>query len=94
MIDCVIYEANYTKVVELAYRYPELIWLFKGLAEQFLVQKEQREIQLVLLDAAERYQIFRAEFPELEQLIPQYQVAAYLGVSPTQLSRIRKKMSQ
>ena len=94
LIDCVIYEASYSKVIKLSNSYPELVWLFKGLAEQFLVQKEYREIQLVLLEAAERYQIFRDEFPELEQIIPQYQIAAYLGVSPTQLSRIRKKMTQ
>lgn len=94
LVDCVIYEASYAKIMQLTADYPALVWLFKGLAEQFLVQKEHREIQLVLLEAKERYQLFREEFPELELLIPQYHIAAYLGVSPTQLSRIRKKMSQ
>lgn len=92
LTDCIILEANYEKIIELSSQYTDLVWLSKGLAEQFLVQKEHREIQLVLLEAGERYTIFKKEFPELEQLIPQYQIAAYLGVSATQLSRIRKKM--
>ncbi|MCP4439056.1 MAG: Crp/Fnr family transcriptional regulator [Aureispira sp.] len=94
LTDCVILEASYQKIIELSDQYTDLVWLSKGLAEQFLVQKEHREIQLVLLEASERYEIFRKEFPELEQLIPQYHIAAYLGVSATQLSRIRKKKLQ
>jgi hypothetical protein len=48
---------------------------------------------MALLDAADRYLIFKEEYPGLEDLIPQYHVATYLGVSPTQLSRIRQKLS-
>lgn len=92
LTDCVILEANYAKIIQLSSQYTDLVWLSKGLAEQFLVQKEHREIQLVLLEASERYKIFRQEFPKLELLIPQYHIAAYLGISATQLSRIRKKM--
>jgi hypothetical protein len=53
--------------------------------------KERREIELVLLQADERYKIFKQEYPNLENLIPQYHIASYLGVTPTQLSRIRAK---
>jgi len=59
------------------------------MAEQFFIQKEKREIELVTLEAKERYQIFQKEHPGLDQQIPQYHIASYLGVSPTQLSRIR-----
>jgi hypothetical protein len=54
-----------------------------------MTRKEKREIELVTLEAKERYAIFQQEHPQLEQLIPQYHIASYLGVSPTQLSRIR-----
>lgn len=66
--------------------------LARKLAELFFVQKEQREIDIVLLDADKRYLLFQKEFPGLENMIPQYHIASYLGITPTQLSRIRKKI--
>ncbi|MGE4347904.1 MAG: Crp/Fnr family transcriptional regulator, partial [Flavobacteriaceae bacterium] len=66
----------------------------RKLAEQFFVHKEQREVNIVMLDADKRYLIFQQEFPFLEQLIPQYHIASYLGITPTQLSRIRRKLTK
>jgi hypothetical protein len=45
------------------------------------------------MDASQRYKIFQMEFPTLEQLIQQYHIASYLGISATQLSRIRHQFS-
>ena len=56
------------------------------------MSKEQKEFQYITLRAVDRYQLFRTQHPEIESLISQYYIAQYLGVSPTQLSRIRKKM--
>ena len=47
---------------------------------------------MALMDAGERYLLFRERFSTLEQLIPQYHIASYLSISPTQLSRIRHKL--
>ena len=63
----------------------------RRLAELYFVNKEQREIEIVLWNADERYIIFQRDYPQLEQIIPQYQIAFYLGITPTQLSRIRRK---
>lgn len=93
LTDCTIWEASYDNLTLLSLEYPKLNEMFRILAEQFFVQKEQREIELVLLNATQRYKIFQERFPTLEQLIPQYHIASYLGVSPTQLSRIRKKLA-
>jgi CRP-like cAMP-binding protein len=57
------------------------------------LEKEKKELEIVLLDASQRYKIFQQEFPTLEQLIPQYHIASYLGISATQLSRIRHQMA-
>ncbi len=91
---CSILEANYSGLVQLYDKYPDLERFARMLAERFFVQKEQREIELVLLNANERYEILRSEFPELEQLVPQYHIASYLGITPTQLSRIRRALSK
>jgi len=91
--DCNIQVAKYRDIQALYQTSPDIERAARMLAEQFFVQKEQREIEIVLLDAGKRYQIFQKNFPELEQQIPQYHIASYLGITPTQLSRIRRKFS-
>lgn len=41
--------------------------------------------------AGERYNYFKERYPGIEEEIPQYLVASYLGITPTQLSRIQKQ---
>lgn len=86
---CTLLVAEYHKIMALYNAFPQVERLSRILAERFFVSKEKREIELVTLEAKDRYSIFQKEHPTLEQLIPQYHIASYLGVSPTQLSRIR-----
>ncbi len=55
------------------------------------MEKEKREIDIVLKGANERYKELIATHPNLETRIPLQYIASYLGITPTQLSRIRKK---
>ena len=92
-IDCLtdsrLLIAEFGKITALYDQFPKIERLARVLAEQFFVSKEKREIELVTLEAKDRYAIFQEEHSGLEQLIPQYHIASYLGVSPIQLSRIR-----
>lgn len=94
LTNCVIWETNYANLTGLYEEHPDLERMARCLAEYFFVQKEQKEIEIVLLNADERYEIFQQQYPTLEQVIPQYHIASYLGITPTQLSRIRKELSQ
>ena len=94
LTECRIWVANYTDLQSLYDAHPDLERVSRKMAESFFVQKEEREIALVLLDADKRYEILQRDFPALEQLVPQYHIASYLGITPTQLSRIRKKASR
>lgn len=89
LTDCKLWVADYTLFRNLYDAHPDLERVARKMAEYFFVSKEKREIEIVLLDAGKRYLIFKEEYPELEQLIPQYHIASYLGITPTQLSRIR-----
>lgn len=60
------------------------------LEKNWLMAKEPREVSLVQEDASQRYQRFMEENPALVGRIPQYHIASHLGITPTQLSRIRK----
>jgi CRP-like cAMP-binding protein len=93
LTDCSLLVANYEDFKALYREHPDIERAARVLAELFFVQKEQREIEIVLLDADERYRIFQKEFSSLENAIPQYHIASYLGITPTQLSRIRRKLA-
>ncbi len=80
---------NYQQFAALYDRYPALERIARVMLEIEWSKKEQREIALVLDDAACRYARFQIEHPGLENRIPQYQVASYLGITPIHLSRIR-----
>jgi CRP-like cAMP-binding protein len=94
LTDCKILVAPYAEITKLYDLCPDFERVGRKLAELYFVEKEKREIEIVLLDADKRYFIFREEYPQLEQLIPQYQIASYLGITPTQLSRIRRKFCE
>lgn len=58
----------------------------------WIIEKEQIEISLVMENATERYLKLLKKHPKLEERVPQYYLASHLGITPTQLSRIRKKI--
>jgi len=93
LTDCIVTKIPLSTIEKLSEKNIEIERLRRKIAEQFFVLKEKRELEMALLEAKERYLIFQKEFPEAEQLISQYHIASYLGISATQLSRIRKKMS-
>jgi len=94
LTDCLVTKIPLSIIEKLSAEHIEMERLRRKIAEHFFVLKEKRELEIALLDAEKRYVIFRKEFSGVEQLIPQYHIASYLGISATQLSRIRKKMSR
>ncbi|WP_281558779.1 Crp/Fnr family transcriptional regulator [Thalassomonas sp. RHCl1] len=63
------------------------------LEQNWLIAKEAREVALVQEEAQARYLRFLAEYPKLESRLPQYHIASHLGITATQLSRIRKQLA-
>lgn len=92
-------ETSLIEIDFLAYRrllleYDDLkLFQIYYLEKNWLLDKDEREIALVQQDASVRYQQFLSEFPSLVERLPQYHIASHLGITPTQLSRIRKKSS-
>jgi CRP/FNR family transcriptional regulator, anaerobic regulatory protein len=66
--------------------------LFKNhLLQDVFFNMTQHNADFAMLDARERYFKFMREKPDLFNRIPQYYIAAYLGITPQSLSRIRKE---
>jgi CRP-like cAMP-binding protein len=61
--------------------------------EQVFIQTLQ-DLSSFYTDTPEhRYEKFIKQHPDLQQRIPQYYIASYVGVKPQSLSRIRKRIS-
>lgn len=60
--------------------------------ERIFITKEERENAFVKHSAERRYLDFCAAYPELKDVIPQQQIASYIGITPVALSRIRQKL--
>lgn len=62
--------------------------------KNWIVEKEQREISLVMENATDRYLKLLQNHPGIDKRIPQLHIASHLGITPTQLSRIRKALKK
>jgi len=62
------------------------------LENQWVIEKEQKEISLVMENATERYLKLLEKHPKIDQRIQKLHIASHLGITPTQLSRIRNKL--
>lgn len=89
--DSILYDIDYSDWLKLKDGHTCWnIFLVKLLEHAFMI-KENRERELLLLDAEQRYALFRTEFPSLDTRVKQHLIASYLGISPVSLSRLRKK---
>ena len=66
---------------------------FNYLEKHWLLEKEPKEIGYLQFEAKHRYQQFLEDFHDIISRIPQYHIASFLGITPTQLSRIRKELN-
>lgn len=60
----------------------------------WIVEKEKKEVSLVMENAKERYLKLLETHACIDSRIPQHHIASHLGITPTQLSRIRKELKR
>jgi len=72
---------------------PAMERFFRLKIQNAYVALQERTINAMSQTAEERYLDFRTRYREIEQRVPQYMIAAYLGITPEFLSTIRKKFA-
>lgn len=92
LTSCTLLEGDFKDFIDLSASNHEISLLYNKINQTILLQVLKRLDRLSLLDATDRYKILKERIPQIENLIPQYQIASYLNITPVQLSRIRKKM--
>lgn len=69
---------------------PKFMSLKNYYLELSFISNTSHSADLATLTARQRYYKFMREKPDLVNRVPQYYIAAYLGIKPQSLSRIRK----
>lgn len=73
---------------------PEIEKLFRIMSQKNLVALQRRMIDNLSKTAEQRYLDFLAKYPKITQRLSNIQIAAYLGVSPEFVSKIRRKITK
>lgn len=71
---------------------PQLERLFRIITQKHLTVLQKRFLLTISANAADRYQELIKRSPGIEQLVPQHQIASYLGILPESLSRMKKQL--
>lgn len=91
--DCTLITFDYTEYKKLIYKHDDLKNFYIAyLEKQWIIEKEQREISIVTETASTRYLKLLAKSPDIDKRVPLRDIASHLGITPTQLSRIRKEL--
>jgi CRP/FNR family transcriptional regulator, anaerobic regulatory protein len=80
--------------LKLFEKIPKLEKYFRIITENGLISYQNRLLESMSLHAPERYANFIKRYPALNKRLPQTQIAAYLGITPVFLSKIRNINNQ
>jgi CRP-like cAMP-binding protein len=95
-IDCLeetdVLQITKPNLEELYQLVPKLERHFRIILQNAFIASTRRVSSTLIKSAAERYDEFIARYPQIEQRVPNHQIASYLGITPQSLSRIRGKL--
>ena len=84
-----VLEYDFVEFKKLVFAYTDVAAFYiRYLEQHWIIDKEPYEISLRNDSAATRYDEFLNKYPGLEKRLKKHHIAAFLGITPTQLSRI------
>ncbi len=93
MEDSELLTLNPARKEELLKRVPQFERVFRLMIQRHLSALEHRLIRTLAQTAEERYLEFIKQYPKIALRIPQHYIAAYLGMTPEFLSKIRRRLA-
>jgi CRP-like cAMP-binding protein len=79
---------------ELFIKIPKFDRMYRLMLMKAFVAHQKRIVDNLCMPAKERYLSFIKKYRNIEQRVPQTQIASYLGITPEFLSQIRSKLSK
>jgi CRP-like cAMP-binding protein len=92
--DCELLQIDYPSLELLFSTNPKFERFYRIAFQESYISFQNRIISSLAKSAEERYADFLHQHKVLAQRIPQHQIAAYLGVSPEFLSKIRQNIAR
>ncbi len=90
---CTLLQIHRDQLEVLYGQVPMIERFFRIKIQRAYVALQERTVKAMSQPAEVRYLEFLKKYRKLEQSVPQYMIASYLGITPEHLSSIRKKMS-
>ena len=89
-----VLEYDFAAFKALVRRFPDLAAIYIAYMERhWIIEKEPSEIAFRHDDAMQRYVDFIRAEPELHKRLKQHHIAAWLGITPESLSRLRRTIA-
>jgi CRP-like cAMP-binding protein len=88
----VLAQIYYGDLEQLYSQVPKLERFFRIIIQRAYISSQKRIINNFSLPAKERYLRFREQYPQIEQRVPQYMIASYLGITKEFLSKVRNQL--
>jgi CRP-like cAMP-binding protein len=92
--DSTVLEYEFAEFKGLVAKFPDIAAFYiRYMERHWIVEKEPGEIAFRRDDAMQRYRDFISREPDLHKRLKQHHVAAWLGITPESLSRLRKAIA-
>ncbi|PZP50591.1 MAG: cyclic nucleotide-binding protein [Pseudopedobacter saltans] len=89
--DTMVFQISYENLIALYTNSPKFDRIFRVLIENSYVALQNRMLLYISSTAEDRYDYFTRHYHHLANRLPQTQIAAYLGITPEFLSRLRNR---
>ena len=89
--DCQLLQIDHESFQQLLEKIPQFERYFRIITENYLFSLQKRILGTISQTKEERYKTFIKQYPQINQRLPQYLIASYLGITPEFLSKIRSK---
>jgi CRP-like cAMP-binding protein len=87
--DSTVFEYDFREFKKLVLKYRDVAEFYINYLERhWVIEKEPLEVAMKNDTAAKQYSNFLKTYPDLVKRLKKHHIASYLGITPTQLSRI------
>lgn len=90
--DSEVLQVERSRFNELFLTIPKFDRMYRFMLTNAFIAHQRRIMDNLCKPAKDRYLTFIKQYPDIEQRVPQNQIASCLGMTPEFLSQIRKKL--